>query len=110
MCSISLTLWGDEACQKFNFKYGQVVAFKGARVSEYSGKSLNTDGKSQQIFIDIKHPDADKLKNWFGNYSREEMEGMKCLTQRMQSRENGNKEGGQDQQASNLSLIKEINE
>lgn len=46
MCSISMTLWGDESCQKFNFTYGQSIAVKGARVSEYAGKSLNADGKN----------------------------------------------------------------
>ncbi len=37
--TISVSLWGKNAAKLFEF--GSVVAIKGARVSDYGGKSLN---------------------------------------------------------------------
>jgi len=39
-CSITATLWSDNA-QLNNYRVGQVMAIKGARISDYNGKSLN---------------------------------------------------------------------
>lgn len=42
MHSISLTMWGDEICDKNeHLKVGDVIAIKSARLSDFSGKSLN---------------------------------------------------------------------
>ena len=42
MHSISLTMWGDDLCDKNELlKVGDVIAIKSARVSEFGGKSLN---------------------------------------------------------------------
>jgi replication factor A1 len=70
MCSISITIWGEEPCRSYQFTYGQVVAFKGARISEYNGKSLNAESK-QGIFIKVDHPDVTKVKHWFEQLSDE---------------------------------------
>ena len=42
MHSISLTMWGDDICDKNeHLKVGDVIAIKSARLSDFSGKSLN---------------------------------------------------------------------
>lgn len=110
MCSISITIWGEEACSKYQFSFGQVVAFKGARISDYNGKSLNAESK-QGIFTKVDHPDAAKVKQWFDQHSEEEIQKMRCLTLRMQrDREYQARDPSQDisNKASNLSLVREV--
>jgi len=46
---IQLTLWGKNAT-KLDFTEGHVLAVKGARVSDYGGKSLNAGDEHSQIF------------------------------------------------------------
>jgi replication factor A1 len=40
--SISLTIWGEMCTRNNNLKLGDILALKGARVSEFGGKSLNS--------------------------------------------------------------------
>jgi len=41
---------------------GQVFALRGARVSDYNGKSLNSGDEHSQVFIDPDHKRARELK------------------------------------------------
>ncbi|CAL1288199.1 unnamed protein product [Larinioides sclopetarius] len=60
---VNLTLWGKEA-ESFDGSLNPVVAVKGARVSDFNGKSLSvTMSSSMQINPDIK--EAHVLKGWF---------------------------------------------
>jgi len=59
MCSISLTMWGEEMCNRNeNLKIGQVLAVKSARVSEFGGRSLNVADDHASLFSDLVHTDA----------------------------------------------------
>jgi replication factor A1 len=61
--SISLTLWGEELCDRNkDRKVGEILAVKSARVSDYGGKSLNVADDHSQIFVDYEHPEAYKLE------------------------------------------------
>ena len=49
--SIQVSLWGANA-RTDGYVEGQVLALRGARVSDYSGKSLNSGDEHSQMFID----------------------------------------------------------
>ncbi|KAG8180228.1 hypothetical protein JTE90_016216, partial [Oedothorax gibbosus] len=60
---VNLTLWGKDA-ETFDGSSNPVVAVKGARVSDFNGKSLSVSmSSSMQINPDIK--EAHILKGWF---------------------------------------------
>ncbi|XP_015920041.1 replication protein A 70 kDa DNA-binding subunit [Parasteatoda tepidariorum] len=60
---VSLTLWGSDA-EKFDGTSNPVIAVKGARVSEFNGRTLSVSmSSSMQINPDIK--EAHILKGWF---------------------------------------------
>ncbi|XP_071448452.1 replication protein A 70 kDa DNA-binding subunit [Hetaerina americana] len=62
---VNLTLWGSQA-EEFDGSQHPVVAVKGARVSDFSGKSLSLLSSSlMRINPDI--PEAHKLRGWFDN-------------------------------------------
>ncbi|XP_046386232.1 replication protein A 70 kDa DNA-binding subunit [Ischnura elegans] len=62
---VTLTLWGSQA-EEFDGSQHPVVAVKGARVSDFSGKSLSLLGSSlMRINPDI--PEAHKLRGWYDN-------------------------------------------
>ena len=63
--SIEITIWGGQA-EKFPEEDAQVVAFKGARVTEWNEKSLGTNsGTSFEVNPDQEA--ATRLKEWFEN-------------------------------------------
>ena len=62
--SIALTLWGKNAVQE-NFDVGQVIAIRGAKVSDYNGKTLNSGHENSQIYINIEHKRTKQLQTWF---------------------------------------------
>lgn len=41
------------------------MALKGARVSDYGGKSLNSGDEHSNMFIDPKNKRTDALKSWY---------------------------------------------
>ena len=47
---ITLTMWGDSMCSKYDLKTGDIIALKGARVSRFGGKSLNASDDHCQLF------------------------------------------------------------
>lgn len=59
---VSITLWADDA-ENFSASDGAVIAVKGARVSDFGGRSLNCSG-----LLLINPPDvaeANVLRNWY---------------------------------------------
>lgn len=65
--SISLTLWGDMCERSSSLKDGDVLAVKGARVSEFGGKSLNAADDHSALFINMNHERCRALKLWYEN-------------------------------------------
>ena len=61
---ISLTLWGNNA-SKLHFEVGRVLAIKGAKVSDYNGKSLNAGDEHSQLSIDPDNKRVNELREWF---------------------------------------------
>ncbi|KFM74172.1 Replication protein A DNA-binding subunit, partial [Stegodyphus mimosarum] len=60
---VSLTLWGTDA-EKFDGSMNPIITVKGARVSDYNGRSLSVTMSSVlQINPDIK--EAHMLKGWY---------------------------------------------
>jgi len=54
-CSISLTLWGEMCERSTDHQTGDILAVKGARVSEFGGKSLNAADDHSVLFKNMKH-------------------------------------------------------
>jgi replication factor A1 len=62
-CAVSCTLWGKQA-EDFDAQDNPVVLLKGAKLSDYNGRSLSVTGQTvMQINPDI--PEAHTLKGWF---------------------------------------------
>lgn len=61
--SIDVTVWGELANEAFNA--GQVIAFKGCRVSEFNGKSLNASFDRSDTIFKVNHPRAKELARWY---------------------------------------------
>lgn len=66
-CSISLTLWGEMCERNSGLTNGDVLAVKGARVSEFGGKSLNAADDHSVLFVNMNHERCKALKNWYDN-------------------------------------------
>jgi len=65
MTSIELTLWGSEA-ESFSGNVGDVLAVKGAKVSDYNSKSLGTIIGSM-IQVNPENSSASRLLGWYQN-------------------------------------------
>lgn len=52
--SIQISLWGGLA-KRDEYREGDVVALKGARVSDYGGKSLNSGDEHGHMFVNPDH-------------------------------------------------------
>ena len=61
--SIRLTIWGNTATN-FEVPEGSVIAFKGARVSDFNGKSLSLLS-SGSMSADPQMDEAYRLKGWY---------------------------------------------
>jgi len=64
LLKISLTLWGNNA-SKLCYELGSVLAIKGAKISDYGGKSLNAGDEHSQLSINPDNKRAHELKEWF---------------------------------------------
>ncbi|XP_074640731.1 replication protein A 70 kDa DNA-binding subunit-like [Tubulanus polymorphus] len=62
---INLTLWGNDA-ENFEGDTNPVIAVKGAKISEFGGRSLSVS-MSSQMFINPDIPEAHLLRGWFDN-------------------------------------------
>ncbi|KAM4046800.1 replication protein A 70 kDa DNA-binding subunit [Anomaloglossus baeobatrachus] len=60
---VSTTLWGEDA-DKFDGSRQPVIAIKGARLSDFGGRSLSVLSSST-IMINPDIPEAFKLRGWF---------------------------------------------
>jgi len=119
MHSISLTMWGDDLCDKNeHLKVGDVIAIKSARVSEFGGKSLNAASDHAQVFVDLENVDCQRIKKWYTNQKNMGVDinnNMTLLTKKPQSRNDqaaaeAMNNNGDKNKASNLNLITEIND
>jgi replication factor A1 len=68
--SVKMTIWGKTAT-KFDANPEQIVAFKGAKVSDFNGKSLSLLS-SGSMSIDPDIAEAYKLKGWYDSNGRSE--------------------------------------
>ena len=64
MCAISLTLWATMCERITNDDLNKVIAVKGARVSEFGGKSLNAADDHSTLFPDLNHEKCRQLLKW----------------------------------------------
>lgn len=71
-CSISLTLWGDMCERSITIQIGDVLAVKGARVSEFGGKSLNAADDHSVLYSNMVHERISQLKVWYDNLMKNE--------------------------------------
>uniref|UniRef100_A0A8C5DRC8 Replication protein A subunit n=1 Tax=Gouania willdenowi TaxID=441366 RepID=A0A8C5DRC8_GOUWI len=62
---VSATLWGEEA-EKFNGSEQPVVAIKGARLSDFGGRSLSVLFSST-VMVNPDIPEAFRLRAWYDN-------------------------------------------
>ncbi|KAF6299555.1 replication protein A1 [Rhinolophus ferrumequinum] len=60
---VSATLWGEDA-DKFDGSRQPVMAIKGARVSDFGGRSLSVLSSST-VIVNPDMPEAYKLRGWF---------------------------------------------
>ncbi|NXY76643.1 RFA1 protein, partial [Glareola pratincola] len=60
---VTVTLWGHEA-EQFDGSRQPVIAIKGARVSDFGGRSLSVLSSST-VIINPDSPEAFKLRGWF---------------------------------------------
>lgn len=66
MHSIGISLWGDGLCDKtHDLNVGQLVAFKGVRLSDYNGKSLNGSQEQSQVYTEVDDDAARRVMRWF---------------------------------------------
>lgn len=69
-CVVSCTLWGAEA-EGFDGSNFPVLAIKGAKVSDFGGRSLNVSFNSiMNLNPDI--PEAHQLRGWYDNVGKNE--------------------------------------
>jgi len=71
-----MTIWGDEASRN-DIAVGTILAIRGAKVSDYGGKSLNVDSGNNSIIIDpVGEARHKQLSAWY----RKETAGGKQVT------------------------------
>ena len=101
-CSISLTLWGEMCERSSSLKMGDVLAVKGARVSEFGGKSLNAADDHSVLFINMNHEKCRSLKLWYENLvasgGAEPFSGITSLTLKTNKGEGGQNGSPNDHQ------------
>ena len=64
-CSISLTLWATMCERVTEQDIHRVLAVKGARVSEFGGRSLNAADDHSSLFPELKHERCHQLEKWY---------------------------------------------
>lgn len=68
--SVKMTIWGKTATA-FDASPESIVAFKGAKVSDFNGRSLSLLSSGSMI-VDPDIPEAHKLKGWYDVQGRNE--------------------------------------
>lgn len=64
--AIQVTLWGGNAT-KLDYREGEVLAIRGAKVSDYGGKTLNSGNEHSQIYLNIDDKRTRELLQWHKN-------------------------------------------
>ncbi|TGZ62261.1 hypothetical protein CRM22_007541 [Opisthorchis felineus] len=86
-CLVRLTLWGDEAAS-FDGSQHPVIVVKGAKVSDFNGRSLSVSSTSSVLVSPTNVPEAIRLKGWY------ELEGHKASFDTYKSEMLGSGSGG----------------
>lgn len=63
---VRITLWGKEAEEFVDYKNRAVLAVKGARVSDYNGRTLSAT-MSSTLSLNPDIPEAHELRGWYDN-------------------------------------------
>ena len=66
--SIAVTLWG-ELCEAHIYEIGQIIAFRGCRISDYNGKSLNASSQPSDLVFNPRHARAHTLAKWHKGFA-----------------------------------------
>ena len=94
-----MALWGDEFCEKFkHLRKGDLVAIKGAKVSDFGGHSLNAASDHAQLFTDLtENTTFNRLSEWWRLFQIKNdddkdqfLSQMNSLTQKREPRESNN--------------------
>lgn len=64
-CAISLTLWSAMCERITEADLHKIIAVKGARVSEFGGKSLNAADDHSTLFPELNHERCRQLAKWY---------------------------------------------
>ena len=68
---MQVTMWSSNAT--LNYQMGKVIAIRGARVSDFQGKSLNSGEGNSCVFLEPKEQERyTQLNEWFKNIPMEE--------------------------------------
>ena len=87
---IRLSLWGKNATT-LPFDEGRVLAIKGAKVSEYGGKSLNAGDEHSQLFLDLAGDKrCDELREWYKSMSLGQLKASTSITTTRETLEGSN--------------------
>jgi replication factor A1 len=89
-----------------NLTKGKILAVKGAKISDYRGKSLNSSDVSSALFTDLTHKDTEKLQAWFDEQCN--LDDFRSLTEAAPERKQEQSAPSQRDSKSNLNLICEV--
>ena len=76
---VTVSLWGSNA-RNDSYSEGQVLALRGARVSDYNGRSLNSGDEHSQIFVDCKCTRTKELQRWWSMRRDREVNDFMSIT------------------------------
>ena len=94
---IIVSLWSQNAI-KDDYKVGDILAIRGARVSDYSGRSLNSGEEHSKLFVNPDHERTSELEK----YKKTKPEGKaEMLTHTTTG-------SGSQERQDNLKLIQEV--
>ena len=88
--AISLTLWATMCVRITNDDLHKVIAVKGARVSEFGGKSLNAADDHSSLFTELNHERFRHLYKWYSEIKsagKSEIGTFRNLTQKQNRNE-----------------------
>ena len=71
LCAVSITLWGDLSTG-FKVKEGDVVVVKGARISDYGGKSLNAAKDHASLHVNLPLPRGQAILQWYERFIKQD--------------------------------------
>lgn len=57
-CSIVASLWGEMCGKTLNLHPKDIITIKGAKISDFGGKSINVASDHSELIINPVHPKA----------------------------------------------------